>query len=39
MEQVILGAHNASNTAEAVARTSEAALDNLVAGLRAEERA
>ena len=33
MENVILGAHNASNTAEAVRRTSEHAIANLFAGL------
>lgn len=33
LERVILGSHNASNTAEAVMRTSVAAIDNLVAGL------
>lgn len=33
MDRVILGAHNASNTAESVSRTSVAAIDNLIAGL------
>jgi phosphoglycerate dehydrogenase-like enzyme len=33
LDQVILGAHNASNTAEAVHRTSVRAIENLVAGL------
>jgi D-3-phosphoglycerate dehydrogenase len=33
LERVILGSHNASNTAEAVRRTSELAIDNLIAGL------
>lgn len=32
-DRVILGAHNASNTAEAVTRTSVAAIDNLIRGL------
>jgi D-3-phosphoglycerate dehydrogenase len=32
-QQVILGAHNASNTAEASRRTSERAIDNLFRGL------
>lgn len=32
-EQVILGAHNGSNTVEAVHRTSERAIDNLIRGL------
>jgi D-3-phosphoglycerate dehydrogenase len=32
-EQVVLGAHNASNTAEASRRTSERAIDNLFRGL------
>jgi D-3-phosphoglycerate dehydrogenase len=33
LDNVILGAHNSSNTAEAVHRTSERAIDNLLAGL------
>lgn len=33
LEQVILGAHNASNTAEASRRTSERAIHNLLRGL------
>jgi D-3-phosphoglycerate dehydrogenase len=33
LDHVILGAHNSSNTAEAVYRTSERAIDNLLAGL------
>jgi D-3-phosphoglycerate dehydrogenase len=33
LDNVILGAHNSSNTAEAVYRTSERAIDNLLAGL------
>lgn len=33
VDQVILGAHNGSNTAEAVHRTSVLALNNLIAGL------
>jgi D-3-phosphoglycerate dehydrogenase len=37
-DQVILGAHNASNTAEAVTRTSVAALDNLLSHLVTGER-
>jgi D-3-phosphoglycerate dehydrogenase len=33
MDQVILGSHNGSNTAEAVHRTSVRAIDNLIRGL------
>ena len=33
MEQVVLGSHNGSNTAEAVHRTSVKAIDNLIRGL------
>jgi D-3-phosphoglycerate dehydrogenase len=33
LDRVILGAHNSSNTAEAVHRTSVRAIDNLLAGL------
>jgi D-3-phosphoglycerate dehydrogenase len=33
IQQVILGAHNSSNTAEAVHRTSVRAIDHLIAGL------
>jgi D-3-phosphoglycerate dehydrogenase len=33
IQQVILGAHNSSNTGEAVHRTSVRAIDNLIAGL------
>jgi D-3-phosphoglycerate dehydrogenase len=33
LDNVFLGAHNSSNTAEAVYRTSERAIDNLLAGL------
>ena len=34
LRNVILGSHNASNTAEAVQRTSTLAIDNVLAGLR-----
>jgi D-3-phosphoglycerate dehydrogenase len=37
MEHVILGAHNSSNTAEAVLRTSIQAIDNLLGGLGASD--
>lgn len=33
LDRVILGSHNASNTTEALARTTELALQNMVAGL------
>jgi D-3-phosphoglycerate dehydrogenase len=33
MENVILGSHNASNTAEAVARVNELAIDNVLRGM------
>jgi D-3-phosphoglycerate dehydrogenase len=33
LDRVILGSHNGSNTAEAGARTSERAIDNLISGL------
>ncbi|MDP3712997.1 MAG: phosphoglycerate dehydrogenase [Mycobacteriales bacterium] len=36
LPRVILGSHNGSNTAEGVARVSARAVDNLLAGLRAE---
>jgi D-3-phosphoglycerate dehydrogenase len=36
LPNVILGSHNASNTAEAVARTNEAAIRNLLRGLGKE---
>ena len=33
LDNVIAGSHNGSNTAEAVARTTRAAVDNLITGL------
>jgi D-3-phosphoglycerate dehydrogenase len=36
-DNVIVGAHNGSNTVEAVARTTTMAVDNLIRGLEMEE--
>jgi D-3-phosphoglycerate dehydrogenase len=37
MDNVIVGSHNGSNTHEAVARTTQAAITNLIVGLRGSE--
>jgi len=37
MENVIVGSHNGSNTAEAVARTTALAVENLIRGLEVED--
>jgi D-3-phosphoglycerate dehydrogenase len=37
MDNVIVGSHNGSNTVEAVERTTELAVENLIRGLRLEE--